>query len=409
MRTKGLPQARSHGSSIVRRMSEPQPQRRSRVLSPELLAKMESRLERGVSSERFEGILTDAVDSSAKGVYEALKLGSSRMLAEHAVIREGFERHLQEMWRPALESFEVVLVACEEAGSDLHNALHAQSVPESGHPIKLHALTLLHARACMVTYEVFALLRCGFAAGAQARWRTLHELAVIANVLGDGDENLSNRFLLHRFVERWKEAQCYQENCEALAREPFSAEEMESFRSDCDKVTGQYESGYSDDWGWSKPLFASPAHRPRFDQLEKLAGLGHNKPFVNLSHHAIHAGASGALDVLELHGGGEVMLAGASNGGLVEPGHGALIALYQVTVAMVLHGPDAVLPEDLLVLQAIAPLLDDAGDAFAACDSRLLFGQRPPRRAFHSWARVGLHRLRFRLQSVGSRRASFGA
>ncbi|HXN62483.1 MAG TPA: DUF5677 domain-containing protein [Acidimicrobiales bacterium] len=386
-------------------MSESQPQRRSRVLSPELLAKVESALQKGASSERFEGLLTDAIDGSAGGVYEALKLGSSRMLAEHAVIREGFERRLQETWRPALESFEVVMVACEEAGSDLHHALHAASVPESGHPIKLHALTLLHARACMVTYEVFALLRCGFAAGAQARWRTLHELAVIANVLGDGDEELSNRFLLHRFVERWKEAQCYQENCRALGREPFSAEEMESFRSDYDEVTGQYESGYSDDWGWSKPLFASPAHRPKFDQLEKLAGLGHNKPFVNLSHHAIHAGASGALDVLELHGGGEVMLAGASDGDLVEPAHGALIAMYQVTVAMVLHGPDEVLPEDLLVLRAIAPLLDDAGDAFADCDSRLLSGQKPPRRAYRARAWARLRRLRFRLQSVGGRRA----
>ncbi|MDQ2873309.1 MAG: DUF5677 domain-containing protein [Actinomycetota bacterium] len=54
--------------------------------------------------------------------------------------------------------------------------------------------------------EVQSLLRSGHAAGAQARWRTLQELAVTVFVLGERDAGLSERFLLHCEVERHKDA-----------------------------------------------------------------------------------------------------------------------------------------------------------------------------------------------------------
>jgi len=337
-----------------------------------MLSKWEEALEKGVPPEQMESIWDDAIDKSAVNLSETLKKIGPEMLAEHATIREGFEKRLQERWKPALDLFEMVLVACTEAGSDLHDSLHEEGSPVSDHPIKLYAMTLLHARACLVANEVFALLRTGFAVGAQARWRTLHEIAVIASVIGENDENLANRFLMHRFVERWKEAQCYQENCEALGQEPFSASDMAEFQADYDEIVGQYEPGYKEGWGWSKPLFQSQSHRPKFGELETLAGLGHNKPYVKLSHHAIHSGASGAIDILELHGDGEMMLTGPSNGGLSEPGQGTLIALYQVTVALLLNGPNDVLPDDLWVLKALAHLLDEAGSAFGECHAQLM-------------------------------------
>jgi hypothetical protein len=41
-------------------------------------------------------------------------------------------------------------------------------------------------RACLVGSEIYGLPRTGHAAGAQARWRTLHELAVVASTLATG-------------------------------------------------------------------------------------------------------------------------------------------------------------------------------------------------------------------------------
>jgi Family of unknown function (DUF5677) len=143
-------------------------------------------------------IWSDALDQSAVGLAERLREDAPRMPREHAEIRIGFEERLKTRWRPAFDLYEMVLVGCTEAGSDLHDALTRDGGPVSDHPVKLHALTLLHSRACMVANEVFALLRTGHAAGAQARWRTLHEIAVIAFVLGTGSDDLAYRFLLHR-------------------------------------------------------------------------------------------------------------------------------------------------------------------------------------------------------------------
>ena len=62
------------------------------------------------------------------------------------------------------------------------------------------ALADLHARACRTALDVFHLLESGLAAGAMARCRTLHELAVISMVLREYSSHeghgLAERFLI---------------------------------------------------------------------------------------------------------------------------------------------------------------------------------------------------------------------
>ncbi len=317
--------------------------------------------------------LEDAIDASSAALADRLRADGPRMLAEQGQDRDGFEQRLRERWRSAFDLYEMVTVACGELGSghyeaQLAFAAHGATGSE-GVPIKPYVMTLLHARACLVASEVHALLRTGHPAGAQARWRTLHELATIASVLGKHDSDLSERYLLHSNVSHWKDAKCYQDNCQALGREPLSEVEMAALRSTYDTVIARYGDGYQESWGWAKDLFPSPKMNPNFDNLEKLAGLDHHKPFVKLSHHAIHGGATGALDILDLYGHGKVMLAGASDSDLAEPGHGSLIALYEVTASYILHAYDIdVDPQTVLALKAIAMLRNDAGEAFAACE-----------------------------------------
>lgn len=213
--------------------------------------------------------------------------------------------------------------------------------------------------------EAQDLLRSGHAAGAQARWRTLHELAVIAFVLGSSEPEVSERFLLHRAVERYKDALQYQQHCEALGYEQFSAEEMEEFRRLHDEVIAKYGPPYRNDWGWAAPLFPA-GKKPTFAELEQIAGFDHLRPWVRLSSHGIHSGATGTVHIQGFHSGSpDVMLAGPSDAGLANPGNGALISLHQVTTALLIYGgPRGTEPQDLVSLKAIARLLDWAQQAF---------------------------------------------
>ncbi|MGH3221400.1 MAG: DUF5677 domain-containing protein [Streptosporangiaceae bacterium] len=239
------------------------------------------------------------------------------------------------------------------------------SAHSDGNDFKRSALTLLHARACLVASEVQGLLRSGHAVGAQARWRTLHELAVISFVVGEHDPEISERFLLHRNAERYKDAVQFQQYCGALGYGQFSAEEMEDFRRLHDEVITKYGPPFRKDWGWAVPLLPAGT-QASFAELEKIAGLEHFRPWVRLSSHSIHSGATGTIHIMGLHSGStDVMLAGPSNSGLADPGNGALISLHQVTTAFLLHGghkgPEA---QDLVTLKAIARLLDQAQQAF---------------------------------------------
>lgn len=343
-------------------VAEGRRERNSILNSPKIRAVLERAVAKGVSADEvgkvFGEAMTKALHDGAELVAGQLNTDMPAMLADHAAIRGGFEERLYERWREALNLYEAVTTCCLEAGEQVHDEI---ADAESDHPLKTQALTLLHARGCLIASEIGALLRSGHAVGAQGRWRTLHEIAVIA----DGDEELANRFSLHRYVDRWKEARVYQQYCEALGYEQYTNEEMTEFQRVSDGIVAQYEPGYADDWGWSKPLFVSPKHRPTFYDLERLARLDHNMPWTKLSHHAVHSGSSGTVDIIDLHGqGGRFMLAGPSDAGLADPGQLSLIALHQVTCSFILNAPTESTYEDLLVLKTISLLIDQASDAF---------------------------------------------
>ena len=49
--------------------------------------------------------------------------------------------------------------------------------------------------------EIICLLENGFADGAMARWRTLHEIAIVAIVLSKHGEDIAQGYLDHQAVE----------------------------------------------------------------------------------------------------------------------------------------------------------------------------------------------------------------
>lgn len=320
------------------------------------------KVELGVSSGQISAALELATSESAEVLARSLRRNSPKMLREHYKIRKGFERRLRKRWARALDLYECVYTSCLEVG-EKHDQTHRPEAV-SNNDAKFEALSLLHARACLVASDVHGLLRTGHAVGAQARWRTLHEIAVIAFILGDNDADLSERFLLHRLVERFKDAERYQQHCEALGYEPFSDSEMTEFRESKESVVQQFGDGYQKLWGWAKPLMP-PKADPNFTDLEKIAGIEHMRPWVQQSHYAIHSGASGTLSIRQPYRQSEVTLVGPSNMGLADPAQSALGSLAQVTTAYLTQStPSVPTPDDLISIKAIWVLFDEAREAF---------------------------------------------
>lgn len=173
------------------------------LTEPEIFDLIERRMGEGIA---------DVIDIATVGIRTALRRDAPAMLREHARLRRGFERRIEWVWGEALDLLYQLIVVCEEAGADINEVRRPSAAESNDH--RFEALISVHARACATASEIHALLRTGHARGAYARWRTLHELAVVAMLLGKGDRDLSRRFLIHAAVEEYRDLQRDEEHRE---------------------------------------------------------------------------------------------------------------------------------------------------------------------------------------------------
>lgn len=340
----------------------------------EMLERAGKRLrDSGMDEREVEDLLVDAfttgVNDSASSLARALIDAAPVMLAEHQERRQDYERRIHGQWGTALDRFYSIVVAAEEAGSGFDRRWtdgHRQ--PDH----RFEALTGLHARACRTAMEVHRLLSGGYPQGALARCRTLHELAVIAEVLNvhghpDGENpDLAQRYLRHHAVLNWNDAQTYQENSALTEYEPIEDVEMATLKANRDRLVAHYGAHYGKPYGWAAPLHRSGS--PTFRDLEALADVSHLRSHYRLASHEVHADAKGdALNIFEV-GGKRFRSTGMRDTGLATPGHLALISLSQSLLSLLLSA-DPVSPSDVLTCAALGRLVADAGEEFSKAEA----------------------------------------
>lgn len=340
-------------------------------------------VEKGIDFEEFiSPVVEEAARKAGTGLATELKRRAPRMLREHGRIRRRFERHLRKEYRRALDLYYQVYVCAQEFGSDF-DRVH-RSGAAADRDFKFEALTTIHARACLVASEIHALLRTGHPFGALARWRTLHECAVVASIIGDNDQELAERYLLHTHVESHRDSVHFAAAHEALGQPPLSPSEVDEIRRERDAVVARFGLDFDQDWGWASRLMPS-GKRPTFKRLEELAGIAHLRPYYRWSSHNVHGGPKGGyLNRFEVHG-SATLLTGPTNLGLVEPAHAALISMTLITCILAINGrPEAVELMTTPVLVAVLELTEEAGEAFAEAEERIeararRLGQLPTR------------------------------
>jgi hypothetical protein len=327
----------------------------------------------GLSEEealkRLEEAIPQALRAATDPLVNSLKASGHRMVLEHQAERQEFEARLLSRWLEPLCLYEMFLVAARDAGEDFNQSEHPEATEQNRWVGT--ALRMLHGRACLTGSEVLYLLRGGYPFGAQARWRTLHEMAVISSIISEHPE-AAEAYLLHTTVTSAKDAIEYQARHETLGYEPLSAEEVERIEVEKSDLIKRFGWAYKNPYGWAVPLFNNQTD-PKFRDLEELAQLDHLRSHYRRASHYLHAGPKGdALNLLE-RGGQAAILTGPTNNYLADAGHQALISLYQVTVSYLLHGRPGLDAEPirLVVLHVLESLLEQAGDAFLSVQLEL--------------------------------------
>jgi len=316
----------------------------------------------GDLSDNLTSIILESTDKISQIILNNLIKSSKRMLKDRTLCFSSFKSDLYKIYKKAFDLLEMLIVISFEAGESFNHEVRSQKSFESDYV--LNVLTRLHARACQIAYEILILLKSGFADGAHARWRTLHEVSVIGYFISINGNDTAERYLLHDGIESFDAAKIYQENCNLLGYKPLSQKELTELKDTYDNLTGRFGNNFKFDYGWAS--LETNNDKPTFRDIEKSVGLKHLRPYYKMACNNVHANPKGIFFKLGLYPeSGDILLAGPSNAGLTDPGQLTAISLTQITSTLLTQKPNI---DHLAVCKIMLTLEDEIGHAFVEAE-----------------------------------------
>ena len=320
-----------------------------------LIALMAAGVDEHTDQETMSGMVIELASEQAIHMLEQLRHDAERAVRQNRRFERGFQKRLRDPWGPAIDKLEALALGCIDAGERFNERFRPRAAAEQN--FRFESVIRLHARAVLIAREVLTLLKAGLADGAHSRWRTLHEVTVIASFIAGGDNELGERYLLHYLITRWRSLADHQMYAARLNQAPFAAEEAADLQRAHDQLVERYGKSYENEWGWAAEALGVSS--PTFRQIEQKTELDHWRPYFRMASHAIHAGSQGIrfkLGVLD-----DMPLAGPSNVGLADPGSGTALSLNIATATLMTLYPDL---ESLAVARTLGMFAIEVSDAF---------------------------------------------
>lgn len=331
-------------------------------------------LKLAITEDEVDAAMTKVWDALPETVLKASEVASDRMFkifcerwpAEHAAQQyeiAGFKERMEERWGEGLSYLRMLLTCSRDIGQETLQRHNKSKSKQRVH--RRWVLLRLHARACQVTDEIICLMENGFADGAMARWRTIHELFVVAALIADGDEDLAERYIIHDAVEVKRQVDEYEETQVPLGFAPIGKRMRKTIELRYQAVFDRFGKEFTYPYGWAAQHLGQK--KPTFKDLQIAANRTSMNSHYKLASFNIHAGARSLFFNLSSMGDHDVVLAGRSNAGLVDPGERAAQSLALITSLYVGETTDLdrIFKLDCLLnmRDAVAPSLEKAAQS----------------------------------------------
>jgi hypothetical protein len=221
---------------------------------------------------------------------ELLKQYQKSILQNLKKQEDGYEKNLYKDYKEAFDLFQVYLDLNKYCGKRTLEELEKR---ELDFILKYHILFRIHSRCCQIGYEVLTLLRKGYPDGAQARWRTLHELTVIFTILNDNPVEITNMFIDYDVIEKVKRAKDFEEQRHKINWAPLDEVSLKELHSKKEELIKKYGTEFTQSYGWTMNIL--PKGKRNFRELETLACLDYMRPFYSWANNNIHSGIGGLI------------------------------------------------------------------------------------------------------------------
>lgn len=195
---------------------------------------------------------------------------ASNLRRQERRTRLGFEKRLMRRWGKAIDLYDLFLIVARELGEDFNREHRPQAVEDQDYVFE--ALTRIHARSCLIASEIRALMITGHASGALARWRSLHELAVVAYFVREHGDEVAERYMLHEVIQSAKQSDKYERYHKALGYEPQEPVERQKILDARKELIARFGAAYARDYRWASGVLAE---HPTFERIEEAVGLAH--------------------------------------------------------------------------------------------------------------------------------------
>ncbi len=288
----------------------------------------------------------------------------SRVLRQLRRERSDFCEQIADHWTLAIDALQCELESAIEARQSFLNRAMTATNHRGGKRMR-EVLLRLHARGCQIANEIVLLLSHGYADGAHARWRSLHEVACIAWFIESKGERTALRYMQHEAINRSKLAKSQADAWPEYARMRAVRKGLQNLQSESTKLAAKFGPRYGTDYGWSIPNFKGKSANfvPTFRDIEEAVRFNVVRPHYVHANLNVHAGAFAMHYRLGLSSSSEdhPMLDGPSPFGLEDPGMLTANTLLMLSVPLLTSVPSF---EGNISLHVLSLLANDAKNRF---------------------------------------------
>lgn len=274
-------------------------------------------------------------DLLSLSLYKELDADKDEMLSEHYENMSGFRERLFETWKVPLKRLDSLLYLGMEVVGEFRRDNVRNPKAKSN---KFNVATRLLARCVQVGNEISHLLHGGYADGAFARWRTLHETSATTKFICEGGEDLATRFIDFQNILRLDTATKYNKYNE-LEFESFSPEILAQLEVEKKAILGKYEQHFEKKFGWARKALGDKVNHKdnlSFTNIEEFVGLGFLRNHFGFASQYVHAGVDSiGFKLGTSMSNRDVLLTGPSNEGFIEPIQCTSLSLVYAIAALI--------------------------------------------------------------------------
>lgn len=275
----------------------------------------------------LDTLMQKTIESNTELLYKSLEKDKRNMLNNVKRITCGFNKRLYKTWKNAFDNAETLIELSTESAEMYIKEFYSKAKAENN--LLFYTLKKIHARAILTSKECLVLLKNGYPDGAFSRWRTLHELCVIAMFLFEN----KNNDLCESYIDFFH-IQAYNE--EKVCREKgYPTHTDESFRilkANYDYMINKYGKIYNNgEYGWANNFLKKT--RTTFKDIEDSINMGKFRGYYKSSSAYIYGNFKASEESIGIIPNTEkVLLIGPSNYGLSIPIQNVVISLYTISI-----------------------------------------------------------------------------